>query len=553
MNLWLMSVLIVSSAFYIKSYHIEGVKSLSKQEIRNITRIKRGDKYYPPLVNVAVNNLIEALKEKGFFEATLSELKIEEKDSLVTIKVKVKEGPRYKISSLRISWLSSDSVLKKRVFDILTIPTGIFYNSSDLVSNEEKAFELFRNFGYLKSNINREVTPDTTNKTCVISYEIDPGVRFKIVSVSVNGLRTVRGIIVEREIKFKSGDYVSSSAIIQAIRKIYATGLFSRVYHMYTFHGDSLVSINLFLEERKPRYVRFQGGITPLSFLNFNLEGGHKNVFGNNQQVTAKIENYVTIPFSFEKFYAEILYSEPYFLSSPLKFNLKGFGGFSKPDSASFGGLETYLSYFWTEKSRSLIGIQWRKFFQTNHNEGVTNKALFSSILDKRDDVLFPQRGLLLQIDFQSAGSFLGGNYNFYKYYASLALYNKIWKPYGVLATRINIGQIIPLQGSEIPLIEKFKIGGDGSLRGFRYNQFNTNTILLLNCEIRSKITKKYGLSLLFDLYPEYHGKIWTSFGIGFRYFLPIGNLRVDWAYNPYRSGERGYLGNVYINLGEMF
>ncbi|MEO0251170.1 MAG: BamA/TamA family outer membrane protein [candidate division WOR-3 bacterium] len=553
MNSWLITIFVISSTLYIKNFHVEGVKSLSKQEIRDITRIKRGDKYYPPLVNLAVNNLIEALKEKGFFEASLSELKVEEKDSIITVKVKIKEGPHYKISSLRLSWIGSDSLLKKKIFDILTIPTGTPYNSSDIVSNEEKAYEFFRNFGYLKSVINREVVPDTSNKTCTISYEIDPGMRYRIIGVSINGLQTVRRTIVEREIKFKAGDYVSSSTIIDAIRRIYATGLFARVYHAYNFHGDSLVSIDFFMEERKPRYVRFQGGITPISFFNFTHETGHKNVFGNNQQITAKMENSIALPASFEKFYIEILYSEPYFLSSPLKFNLKGFGGFSKSDSASFGGLETYLSYFWMEKSRSLIGVQWRRFFQTNHNEGITNKALFSSILDKRDDVLFPQKGLLLQVDFQSAGSFLGGNYNFYKYYVSLALYNKIWKPYGVLATRVNTGQIIPLKGSEIPLIEKFRIGGDGSLRGFRYNQFSSNSLLLLNCEIRSKIKKRYGFSFLFDLYPEYRGKIWTSFGIGFRYFLPVGNLRIDWAYNPSRHGERGYFGNVYINLGEMF
>ncbi|MEO0274976.1 MAG: POTRA domain-containing protein, partial [candidate division WOR-3 bacterium] len=154
MNSWLITIFVISSTLYIKNFHVEGVKSLSKQEIRDITRIKRGDKYYPPLVNLAVNNLIEALKEKGFFEASLSELKVEEKDSIITVKVKIKEGPHYKVSSLRLSWIGSDSLLKKKIFDILTIPTGTPYNSSDIVSNEEKAYEFFRNFGYLKSVIN---------------------------------------------------------------------------------------------------------------------------------------------------------------------------------------------------------------------------------------------------------------------------------------------------------------------------------------------------------------------------------------------------------------
>ncbi|MGB9910054.1 MAG: BamA/OMP85 family outer membrane protein [Candidatus Hydrothermia bacterium] len=553
MGSWLLYLLVLSRTLVVREFRVEGTKNLNSREITSITKIKRGDKYYPPLLNVAAYNLIEALKDKGFFEASVTELKVKEEDSLVFIKMRIKEGPRYKIGSFQISWLSSDTLIKGRIFNALYMPPGSFYNSSDLVSKEEKALEIFRNYGYLKAKIDREVIPDSASKTCSVQYVINSGPRYKVNSISISGLRSVRRVIVEREIRIKPGDYVSASSIIESIRRIYATGLFTSVYHIYNFQGDSLVSVDFILTERKARYIKLQGGIVPLSALNLNLETGNKNAFGNNQQITAKIENSVYFPNKFEKFYGEVLYTEPYFLSSPLKFNLKGFGGYSRIDTTSFAGIETYLSYFWDERSRSLFGIQWRKFFGENHGYGVTNKALFTSIIDRRDDALFPTKGFWLQLDFQSAGGFLSGDYTFYKYLTGVAIYKRIWKPYGVLATKITVAQIIPVRGSEIPLFEKYKVGGDGTLRGFRQNAFSTQNLLLLNSEIRSKINHKYGLSLIFDLYPEYKGKVWFSSGIGFRYFLPVGNLRIDWVYNPTRFGQKGYFGNVYINLGEMF
>jgi len=537
----------------VREFKVEGVKSLSKKEISALTRIKRGDRFYPPLVNLSATKIIEGLQSKGFFEAEIIEQKVEERDSFAYILIKIREGPRYKIGSVTISWLSQDTLLKSKVMNILRNEPGGYFDLSKFVENEEKAYELFRNTGYLRAEIEKIVRPDTLQKTCEVFYNINPGPRFRVRSINIEGAQKVRKVIIEREILLKRGQYASSSLVLESIRRIYSTGLFARVYHTYSFYQDSSVTVNFYVEERKNRYIKIQGGIYPFSLINLNLESGYRNIFGNNQTVNARTEISLESFRNITKFYMEGLYTEPYFLSSPLKFNLKLFGGFSKYDSASFLGLETYLSYFWNDRSRSLLGIQWRKFLETREMDGLINKAIFSTILDKRDNIFYPRSGFQTQIEFASAGGFLGGNYDFYKYSFSLSTYRRIWKPNGVLAFRVVGGQIIPIKNSEIPAIEKFKVGGDGTLRAFKFNEFYKDRLTLLNVELRDRIGSRFGLSLLFDLFPEFDGKIWHSFGMGFRYFSPIGPIRVDWCYNPWRFGEKRYFGNVYINLGEMF
>lgn len=545
--------LIFARPLVISGVRVEGTKTLSKTEIKSILRIKRGDKYYPPLYNNNKLNLIRELRERGYFEAKIIEERVEEKDDKVYITLRISEGKRYRISAQYISWLAPDTAYYQRTISILHLPLPRYYASSELTERETKAIDFLRNIGYLNAEIQRITAEDSINKTCTVTHAITKGTRYVVKQMSIKGNSTVRRKIIEREITVKPGQYVSPAAILESIRRIYSTGLFTTVYHSYEFTDDSLISITFNVKERKTRYFRLQGGIYPFSLINLNAEGGHRNLFDNNQNLSIRIENGLE-PFDrFIKLYGEVLYSEPYFFNTSLKMNLKLFGGTSKIDSSSYFGIESYLSHYWSQKSRTIMGLQWRKFLEGHFSDGITNKAIFGSIIDTRDNLLFPSRGFYLLVDLSRAGGILGGNYHFYKYQLSGSFYRQIWKPGGIFALRLSAGQIIPFNNSDIPAIEKFKIGGDGTLRGFRYSQFYSTDFFLFNTELRSMVSRKVGLNLLFDVFPQIEGKVWYSFGLGFRYFLPIGNLRVDWMYTPYRIGDKGYYGNLYINLGEMF
>jgi len=532
---------------------IEGVKALSQSEIKSVFRMSRGDKYYPPLFNSYKQRLLDEIKDRGYFDAKIIDEKVTEENEKVYIYLKIKEGTKYILSGIQTSWESSDTLFFRKTMNILYFRIPIPYSSDLLAKKETEALDFLRNQGYLRASIERAVIRDSIRKTCTVIWKIDKGPRYRVDDIQITGNRTVRRAIIEREIKVKTGQFVSPADVMESIQRIYSTGLFKTVYHTYEYQGDSAVKIIFNVEERKNRYIRIQCGVYPFELVNLNLELGHRNLFNNNQNLSLRLENGFE-PFTrFENFYTELLYSEPYFLSTPLKYNLKFFGGTSKIDSTSYVGVETYLSYYWTPKSRSILGLQWRKFLEGKYSEGVTNKALFSTIFDRRDDQLYPTKGYVMQINFSRAGGILGGDYHFYKYDVGFSSYIKIWKPKGVIALRLSNGNIFPLYSSTIPLIEEFKIGGDGTLRGYKYSQFYSTSFYLINLELRSTINSKYGLCLLTDIYPQIGGKIYFSAGLGFRYFLPVGNLRVDWAFNPNRFGDRGYFGNLYINLGEMF
>jgi outer membrane protein insertion porin family len=153
----------------------------------------------------------------------------------------------------------------------------------------------------------------------------------------------------------------------------------------------------------------------------------------------------------------------------------------------------------------------------------------------------------------------LGGDTAFMRYIAETGWYFPFrWSTVGVIHARLGYMQQLPW--GALPAYEKFYLGGIDSVRGFKYAEIsprdpNTNERIggvkftQLNMEYRFPIYKKLGLmgTVFFDagnVYGAYEVGpfLRTSIGTGFRWFSPMGPLRVEWGYNlskkPYEKAS---------------
>ena len=109
-----------------------------------------------------------------------------------------------------------------------------------------------------------------------------------------------------------------------------------------------------------------------------------------------------------------------------------------------------------------------------------------------------------------------------------------------------KIGYIQGLEGKEIPIFERFYLGGINSLRGLREIGpvgpkgycVGGDTMLNFNAEVVFPLIKDAGLRgvIFFDT-----GNAWNSgyhlddmrktAGVGVRWYSPIGPLRLEWGY----------------------
>jgi outer membrane protein insertion porin family len=99
---------------------------------------------------------------------------------------------------------------------------------------------------------------------------------------------------------------------------------------------------------------------------------------------------------------------------------------------------------------------------------GVTSSITPSIGYDSRDDPFDPNEGLTYFGRARIAGGILGGDFNYVRPEAGASVYHPLTRRY-VLAANIEAGQIIPFGGSEIPFYDRYRLGGEQSLRGFEY------------------------------------------------------------------------------------
>jgi outer membrane protein insertion porin family len=181
---------------------------------------------------------------------------------------------------------------------------------------------------------------------------------------------------------------------------------------------------------------------------------------------------------------------------------------------------------------------------------------------DSRDDLFVPKRGVVIDLNSEYFGGFLGGDENFVKAQASWSTYQSLKKDF-VSATRFRIGWAKAFAETEsVPIDEALFLGGANTIRGFSEKSLgplDSNEVavgatytLVFNQEFRWKTFQILSyVPLLRDLFSSI--PLWQSvffdlgngfrhtsdvkfdalaygYGTGFQFISPAGPIRIDYA-----------------------
>lgn len=137
-----------------------------------------------------------------------------------------------------------------------------------------------------------------------------------------------------------------------------------------------------------------------------------------------------------------------------------------------------------------------------------------------------------------------------------------------VLALRGLTGFAKGASDLDLPPDQRFYAGGSGTIRGFRFQSvgptFSDGTPVggismdAVSAELRQRFGTNYGAAVFLDggrvgdTSHPFAGQLKLGTGAGFRYYTPIGPLRVDFALPVHReSGDDRF--EIYIGLGQAF
>ncbi len=183
-----------------------------------------------------------------------------------------------------------------------------------------------------------------------------------------------------------------------------------------------------------------------------------------------------------------------------------------------------------------------------DENFGTTRSITLGRVFDSRDNIYDPHEGKRIGYSVEWAG--LGGDFDFTKFTADWRYY---YRAGGENVWALNLGA--GWADGDMPLSQRFSMGGSDTLRGYEDDQFRGNSMLKATLEYRFPIIKKVQGVLFTDngyAWDKRHeddfdlGLIKNSFGAGLRINSPLGPVKLDYGW-----GDDG--GMFHFSFGGQF
>lgn len=542
--------------------------------------------YYPKGILLSdrlkddLENIEFFYRENGFLYASVNLKSIEylEKDKALRIVINIKEGEQIFIKEIQFAGNSvfPDEELRR----IANIETQKPFNPFLADEGVKLLKNYYDDHGYIFSKVELKNYLTDDGKGIVIRYEIDEGPCVYVNKVYFSGNKVTKGYVLRRELTFKEGEVLTPLRVFESQRKIYRLGFIERVsIDLKNVDPDGGVDLLVKVKERKPRRFDFKIGYGTAEGLRSSLEFTQKNLGGRGQTLFARMD--------LSYWLTDMTPFSDIFTSEENYFNTRVFNaGFIWPWLFR-QNMDFRINYIYQERRRiyqlrshDIIlgiesdltkhfhgGVQYQVRFREPLQDGTPDMRFeekrrlgFLSLFllhDTRNNPFEPYKGHLqtYRIDFASRNLIPEGEYDYLKFFIKGDFFTRPFKKL-VTAFSVRGGYGYILDGGEIPIEERFFLGGTTSVRGFEEDSLGPRTLnpdtgkyipaggdfmLGYNVELRWMLRKGIGFVIFTD-----GGNVWAkadetdlgrvmslkdlreSAGVGFRYATPIGPLRLD-------------------------
>ena len=456
----------------------------------------------------------------------------------------------------------------------------------------EQVIENIRNEGYLFPSIILEPSEDLST----ITVTIEPGARTTVSSVSYEGLLTIAEKTAQKATVLKAGAPYRAEDVNQTKRNLLRTGLFSRVEVLANDNNFDTPSeaVIIRLVERPLETLEVGGGANSEFGLHTFGEAVNKSYFADGRTLSLRVDTYFDQGFInpngsglISQGFTSARYQDPTFLDSEYslteevryqrqelstqEFNL---------DRLLFGSylFRRYDSGITLSAGHSLVFDNLQDVTPgaiiSDLDDGSVRLSFLSSVmrLDRRDDSILPRSGYTLNLEPKLSLVGIGSQANF----ASLIARSTAIVPLSFVSPRYTLG--LGLSGglsqpwgdtTEIPITQRFYLGGRTTVRGFRENSLGPrgsdgaviggDTMLASKTELQYLVADSFSTHIFLDAgnvflrHEDFDlADIRTSTGIGFQYLSPIGPIGFDVGHPlDERSGEPSV--RLHFSVGSMF
>ncbi|MBA3609160.1 MAG: BamA/TamA family outer membrane protein [Chthoniobacterales bacterium] len=516
---------------------------------------------------------------------------------LVRAQIVIQEGRKYSFGNINFvgPTLYGGEALRGQILDLSRRP----YTEARVADIQRRIQSYYKTRGYYAVEVNAIGDPSLAiNGQVPVRVTVNPRQVYYYDGITVQGTRQLRPSYLFNRFKQYRGQPYSPETLDKKFRELTRTGLFNIVRIKPTpVHGNEL-RLDITVEEAKPQefgfyigYGTYEGAIVGASYAN-------RDLFGFGRPITTSVE------YTQRSYKADILFEDPYLFNTG--FGLKArlfaltfdYDGYSKFE---LGGRVTLSRQVTDAYSVGLVlgarhveitdaGIRADLLGDTKY---FITTVGFTHTLDLRKNPLSAPRGFVIDNTVDLATSALGSDIELLRatgrvsYYLSFApeqpqltgedlqksSFQK-WFERSLLAFGARAGVVYPLdtagvsEALAIPIDERFFNGGSTTVRSFAERELGPSN---RGNPIGGEFYTIFNVEYTFPIYGELLGAVFVDagnllpeasqpglndmrygVGLGLRYNLPIGPIRLDYGVNPNPRQDEAF-GAFHFSIGFAF
>ncbi|HCX89120.1 MAG TPA: outer membrane protein assembly factor BamA [Deltaproteobacteria bacterium] len=525
------------------------------------------------------DKIIAFYSDNGYIDIKVGKPEITHDKDWIYITVPINEGKQFKVGKVDIKGDligGKEELLKK-----LNMTTGKIFSRQLLRKDVVNLTDKYAGAGYAFADVTPLTSIDRETQLVDLTLDVHKGKKVHFERISITGNTRTRDKVIRRELKVAEGDLYDKEKLSKSYQKVNRLGYFEEVsFDTGKGTDDEKLNLNIKVKEKPTGAVSVGAGYSSVDNVIGMFNITQNNLFGRGQNL------FFVASLGGQSSSYNLGFTEPWLFDTPVsagfdiydvKRDYLDYSKHSQGGDIRFGFPITedytraYATYKYENVNITNVLDTAAAVIKEQEGKTVTSSIVLSLVRDSKDDRIFPTKGSENSIAIEYAGGVLGGTNYFTKYYANTTWFFPLsWDT--VFMSRARIGFAHGNQGRELPLFERFFLGGINSLRGFKAysvgpkdpatgDVIGGNKELLFNIEYIFPLFKKAGIKGLvffdagntFDDNENYSlSGLRTSVGTGIRWYSPIGPLRLEWGYNiDPRPGEKS--SNWEFAIGVMF
>jgi outer membrane protein insertion porin family len=588
----------------IKQINIIGNHAYDEQELLGLLKLGASaswswligdDKYSKPKLSADLETLKSYYLDSGYLEFSIdsTQVSISPDKQNIYITINITEGPRYKVSDVRVA--GPERILPhEEMRKLISVKAGDIFSRKEVTQSNKRIADRLGNDGYAFANINAMPEIDKEKHLVAFTFMVDPGQRVYVRRINVSGNTKTNDEVIRREFRQMEGAWFDTGKAQKSKQRVDKLDFFSEVnIETPAVPGTTdQVDVNVAVKEKSTGNFSVGAGVSNGEGLILTAGVSQSNLFGTGNFLSTQVNT------SKINRTASISYTNPYYTDNGIS---RGFDLYRRDmNTINTNVIAPYTSstygtgvrygvpiaddeniHFGLAYENTTIGLTAAspgRFLTYVDTFGATTNNYMATLgwsHDGRDSAINTTSGSIQSLMLET-GLPVATGLRYYK----LTARDQWFYPTSQNTTLMLNGQAglgDGYDGKPLPFFKNYYGGGVGSVRGYNQNSLGPvdqtglatggDRMVTLSAELLFPVPgmtkeKSVRMSTFVDggaIYgpviqntlPQMLGMRY-SYGVAFTWISPVGPLKVSLGYpiNP-RPGDN--LQHFQFTLGTMF